>query len=70
MLDVMAPQRLEGRVTGYQHPSRRLAAATPLLSIRLRLALTMFASVLAAALYTVATQIAFDKGTILSYSPL
>lgn len=27
----MAPQRLDGRVTGYQHPSRRLAAATPLL---------------------------------------
>ena len=44
------------------------AAATPLLSIRLRLSLTMLTSVLLAALYTVAAQLAFDNGTILSYT--
>jgi adenylate cyclase len=44
------------------------AAATPLLSLRLRLSLTMLASVLLAGLYTIATQLAFDNGTILSYT--
>jgi adenylate cyclase len=44
------------------------AAATPLLSVRFRLGITMFASVVIAALYTIATQLAFDNGTILSYT--
>ena len=44
------------------------AAATPLLSMRLRLALTMFTSVLLAALFTVGAQIAFNRGTILAYT--
>jgi len=44
------------------------AAATPLLSIRLSLALTMLVSLLAAALFTLATQLAFNDGTILAYT--
>jgi len=44
------------------------AAATPLLSIRLRLAVTMLVSLLGATLFTLATQLAFDEGTILTYT--
>jgi adenylate cyclase len=44
------------------------AAVTPLLSIRLRLRATMLASLLLAAALTVATQLAFDSGTILVYT--
>ena len=44
------------------------AAATPLLSIRLRLAVTMLVSLLAAVLFTVAAQLVFNEGTILSYT--
>jgi adenylate cyclase len=44
------------------------AALTPLLSIVLRLSLTMLVSLVMALLYTVGTQIAFDNGTILTYT--
>ncbi|HEY5389186.1 MAG TPA: adenylate/guanylate cyclase domain-containing protein [Solirubrobacteraceae bacterium] len=44
------------------------AALTPLLSIILRLSLTMLVSLVMALLYTVGTQIAFDNGTILTYT--
>lgn len=44
------------------------AAATPLLSVRFGLGATMLLSVLAAALFTVAAQLAFDHGTILAYT--
>ncbi|HLW94989.1 MAG TPA: adenylate/guanylate cyclase domain-containing protein [Solirubrobacteraceae bacterium] len=44
------------------------AALTPLLSIILRLSLTMLVSLVMAALFTVGTQIAFDNGTILTYT--
>jgi adenylate cyclase len=44
------------------------AAASPLLSIRLRLLVTMLVSLAMAALFTVATQLAFDSGTILTFT--
>jgi adenylate cyclase len=44
------------------------AAATPLLSMRLRLFVTLATSVLLGILYAIATQLAFDNGTILTLS--